>query len=91
MCTKDGRRRHLLATLDRDGPVPAGPLPTWDDVRVDHERVIRDVTVRLPMASTAAEACQWTVTALARYAPATISVLLRVHDRLRCVAATGSW
>ncbi len=58
---------------------------------MDHERVIRDVTVRLPMASTAVEACQWTVTALARYAPATISVLLQVHDRLRCVAATGSW
>ncbi|NJP34926.1 diguanylate cyclase [Micromonospora sp. HSS6-12] len=58
---------------------------------MDHQRVIRDVTVRLPMASTAAEACQWTVTALARYAPATISVLLQVHDRLRCVAATGSW
>ncbi|MGW4497046.1 diguanylate cyclase [Micromonospora sp. NPDC004336] len=58
---------------------------------MDHERVIRDVTVRLPMASTAVEACQWTVTALARHAPATISVLLQVHDRLRCVAATGSW
>ncbi|WP_432959309.1 diguanylate cyclase [Micromonospora haikouensis] len=43
------------------------------------------------MASTAVEACQWTVTALARYAPATISVLLQVHDRLRCVAATGAW
>ncbi|SCF34269.1 sensor domain-containing diguanylate cyclase [Micromonospora mirobrigensis] len=58
---------------------------------MDHERVIRDVTVRLPMASTAVEACQWTVTALARYTPATVSVLLSVHDRLRCVAATGSW
>ncbi|MCM0673748.1 sensor domain-containing diguanylate cyclase [Micromonospora phytophila] len=58
---------------------------------MDHQRVIRDVTVRLPMASTAVEACQWTVTALARHAPATISVLLQVHDRLRCVAATGSW
>ncbi|MEH1099202.1 sensor domain-containing diguanylate cyclase [Micromonospora sp. CPCC 205561] len=58
---------------------------------MDHERVIRDVTVRLPMASTVAEACRWTVTALARHAPATISVLLQVHDRLRCVAATGSW
>ncbi|GAB3177379.1 hypothetical protein GCM10027259_22360 [Micromonospora palomenae] len=58
---------------------------------MDHERVVRDVTVRLPMASTAVEACQWTVAALARYAPATISVLLQVHDRLRCVAATGSW
>ncbi|MFF3852133.1 diguanylate cyclase [Micromonospora sp. NPDC002575] len=43
------------------------------------------------MASTAVEACQWTVTALARYAPATISVLLQVRDRLRCVAATGAW
>ncbi|TWJ25363.1 diguanylate cyclase (GGDEF)-like protein [Micromonospora endolithica] len=49
------------------------------------------MTVRLPMASTAVEACQDTVTALARHAPATISVLLQVHDRLRCVAATGSW
>ncbi|MGC4791403.1 diguanylate cyclase [Micromonospora sp. DT178] len=58
---------------------------------MDHERVIRDVTVRLPMASTVVEACRWTVTALARHAPATISVLLHVHDRLRCVAATGSW
>jgi diguanylate cyclase (GGDEF)-like protein len=43
------------------------------------------------MASTALEACRWTVTTLARYAPATISVLLQVHDRLRCVAATGAW
>ncbi len=60
-------------------------------MRVDHHRVVRDVTVRLPMASTAVEACQWTVTALARYAPATISVLLQVRDRLRCVAATGAW
>ncbi|MER7166348.1 diguanylate cyclase [Micromonospora sp. NPDC000207] len=58
---------------------------------MDHHRVIRDVTVRLPMASTAVEACQWTVAALARYAPATICVLLQVHDRLRCIAATGSW
>ncbi|MEV1142526.1 diguanylate cyclase [Micromonospora sp. NPDC049799] len=58
---------------------------------MDHQRVIRDVTVRLPMASTAVEACRYVVTALARHAPATISVLLQVHDRLRCVAATGSW
>ncbi|WP_405103647.1 diguanylate cyclase [Micromonospora sp. NBC_01412] len=43
------------------------------------------------MASTAVEACRWTVTALARYAPATISVLLPAPDRLRCVAATGAW
>ncbi|MEH1165822.1 sensor domain-containing diguanylate cyclase [Micromonospora sp. CPCC 205539] len=58
---------------------------------MDHQRVIRDVTVRLPMASTAPEACRWTVTALSRYTPATISVLLQDHDRLRCVAATGAW
>ncbi|TDB79483.1 diguanylate cyclase [Micromonospora sp. KC721] len=58
---------------------------------MDHERVVRDVTVRLPMASTAVEACQWTVTALARHTSATVSVLLQVHDRLRCVAATGAW
>ncbi|MFC4090604.1 diguanylate cyclase [Micromonospora sp. GCM10011541] len=43
------------------------------------------------MASTALEACQWTVAALARHTPATISILLQVHDRLRCVAATGAW
>ncbi|WP_433351330.1 diguanylate cyclase domain-containing protein [Micromonospora sp. CA-111912] len=43
------------------------------------------------MASTAVEACRWTVTVLARYAPATISVLLPGPDRLRCVAATGAW
>ncbi|MFE9954992.1 diguanylate cyclase [Micromonospora sp. NPDC005299] len=58
---------------------------------MDHERVVRDVTVRLPMASTALEACQWTVAALARHTPATVSILLQVHDRLRCVAATGAW
>ncbi|MCW3813186.1 sensor domain-containing diguanylate cyclase [Micromonospora sp. DR5-3] len=43
------------------------------------------------MASTALEACRWTVTALARHTPAAISILLEVHDRLRCVAATGAW
>ncbi|MEU3453118.1 sensor domain-containing diguanylate cyclase [Micromonospora sp. NPDC006766] len=58
---------------------------------MEHERVIRDVTVRLPMASTVVEACEWAVDALARYTPAAISILLRVHDRLRCVAATGAW
>ncbi|MEV4626392.1 sensor domain-containing diguanylate cyclase [Micromonospora sp. NPDC049523] len=43
------------------------------------------------MASTALEACQLTVTVLGRYAPAQVSVLLPLHDRLRRVAATGSW
>lgn len=57
----------------------------------DHERISRDVTASLPMASSAIEACQATVAALGRNVPARISVLLWVHDRLRCVAATGSW
>lgn len=43
------------------------------------------------MASSAPEACRATVTALSRHTTATISVLLAVHDRLRCVAATGAW
>lgn len=61
-------------------------------MRVDHNRIIRDVTVRLPMASTAVEACQWAVEALARHTPATITVLLRTRgESLRCVAATGAW
>ncbi|PZG22185.1 GGDEF domain-containing protein [Micromonospora craterilacus] len=58
---------------------------------MDHQQVIRDVTARLPMASTVTEVCQATVAALARYTPATIAVLLHVRGRLRCVAATGSW
>ncbi|WP_435205461.1 diguanylate cyclase [Micromonospora sp. bgisy143] len=58
---------------------------------MDHQRVIRDVTVRLSMASSAPEACRWTVNALSHHTPATISVLLEAHDRLRCVAATGAW
>ncbi|MEV1329625.1 diguanylate cyclase [Micromonospora costi] len=58
---------------------------------MDHQRIVRDVTASLPAASTAIEACQRTVTALARHTPATISVLLQVQHRLRCVAATGAW
>lgn len=53
--------------------------------------IIAEVAADLPAAETAVAACQATVTALGRHAPVTISVLLRVHDRLRCVAATGSW
>ncbi|MFF5178895.1 diguanylate cyclase [Micromonospora sp. NPDC000316] len=58
---------------------------------MDHQRVIRDVTARLTMASSVPEACRWTVDAMSQHTPATISVLLDVHDRLRCVAATGAW
>ncbi|MFK3981770.1 diguanylate cyclase [Micromonospora sp. NPDC050397] len=55
------------------------------------ERVISAVTARLPVASTALEACQLTVAALGRHTPAQVAVLLPLHDRLRRVAATGSW
>lgn len=53
--------------------------------------IVSDVAARLPKAETALAACQETVTVLGRHAPVTVAVLLRVHDRLRCVAATGSW
>lgn len=58
---------------------------------MDHDRVICDGTARLATATTVTEACQATVAALAQSTPATISVLLEVHDQLRCLAATGSW
>jgi diguanylate cyclase (GGDEF)-like protein len=57
----------------------------------DPERVLRDLAAGLPAAATALDACQAVVVAVGRHTPATISVLLRVHDRLRCVAATGTW
>ncbi|MFD0783704.1 GAF domain-containing protein [Micromonospora azadirachtae] len=58
---------------------------------MDHQRIIRDVTADLPAATTALDACQRFVTALARHTPAAISLLLQVQGRLRCVAATGAW
>ncbi|MDG4791252.1 diguanylate cyclase [Micromonospora sp. WMMD1102] len=57
----------------------------------DHSRVVRDVTSRLPTATSAVEAGQVTVAALGRHTPGRVAVLLWVRDRLRCVAATGSW
>ncbi len=58
---------------------------------MDHDRVICDGTARLATATTVTEACQATIAALAQSTPATISVLLEIHDQLRCLAATGSW
>lgn len=58
---------------------------------MDHQRIIRDVTADLPAATTALDACQRFVTALAGHTPAAISLLLQVQGRLRCVAATGAW
>lgn len=57
----------------------------------DHERVLRDLAAGLTVAETALAACQAAVTAIGRHTPATVTVLLQVHDRLRCVAATGTW
>ncbi|MFC7550546.1 diguanylate cyclase [Plantactinospora sp. GCM10030261] len=65
---------------------------------LDHEQLFADVSAALASAPTAVDACRSAVTTLVgRQAgwppgpPARASVLLRVHDRLRCVAATGSW
>lgn len=57
----------------------------------DDQQVIHDVTAALAAASTVTDACAATVETLGRHAPTRISVLLEVHGRLRCVAATGSW
>lgn len=59
--------------------------------RPPQDLIVADVAASLSVADTALAACQVTVATLSRHAAGTISVLLRVHDRLRCVAATGSW
>jgi diguanylate cyclase (GGDEF)-like protein len=61
------------------------------NVPPDHEQTIRTVIEDLPTATTVTEACRNIVAGLGRCARGRFSVLLRVHDRLRCVAATGSW
>ncbi|HEX5543569.1 MAG TPA: sensor domain-containing diguanylate cyclase [Micromonospora sp.] len=43
------------------------------------------------MATSAAAACHSVADVLGRHTRAMVAVLLRVHDRLRCMAATGSW
>jgi diguanylate cyclase (GGDEF)-like protein len=58
-------------------------------VPLDH--VLDDVAAALRKAATATDACQLAVDAVARHTPAIVAVLLHVHDRLRCVAAIGSW
>jgi diguanylate cyclase (GGDEF)-like protein len=60
-------------------------------VRLDHERLIGDVSAGLLHATSAVQACGATVRAIGRHAPVVAAVLLHVRDRLRCVAATGSW
>ncbi|MGW0431845.1 diguanylate cyclase [Micromonospora sp. NPDC003197] len=60
-------------------------------MRLDHERIIRDVVARLSRATSVLAACQATVAALGQRTPARISVLLLVRDQLRCVSATGAW
>jgi len=58
---------------------------------LDHQRLVDDLTARLALAMTATEACHAAVSAIGRHVSGTVAVLLQVNDRLRCVAATGSW
>jgi diguanylate cyclase (GGDEF)-like protein len=60
-------------------------------VRLDHERIVRDVTTRLTRASSVEEACRETVGALHAHTGALAAALLPVRDHLRCVAAAGAW
>ncbi|MEH1130198.1 sensor domain-containing diguanylate cyclase [Micromonospora sp. CPCC 206061] len=55
------------------------------------ELLLSEVTARLTTATTVQEACAVAVSAISRHTPAMIATLLHVHDRLRCVAAAGSW
>jgi diguanylate cyclase (GGDEF)-like protein len=67
--------------------VPTDYIPV--DLPVD--QVVEDVAAVLTDATTVNSACQRTVNIIARRTPAMIAALLRVHDHLRTVAATGSW
>jgi diguanylate cyclase (GGDEF)-like protein len=58
---------------------------------LDHERLIGELATRLSLTATTAEACHEAVGVVGRHLSGTVAVLLQVHDRLRCVAATGSW
>ncbi|REF96553.1 diguanylate cyclase (GGDEF)-like protein [Asanoa ferruginea] len=60
-------------------------------MRLDHERIVRDVTARLTRASSVEEACRVTVTTLSAHTGAMTAALLPVRDHLRSVAAAGSW
>jgi diguanylate cyclase (GGDEF)-like protein len=59
---------------------------------VSLDDIIADVAKSLRRSRTAVEACQSTLAVLSgRSGGALIAALLHVQDRLRCVAATGSW
>ncbi|HEX6970482.1 MAG TPA: sensor domain-containing diguanylate cyclase [Micromonosporaceae bacterium] len=58
---------------------------------LDLERIVDAAADRLRTASTVAEACHEVAHILGRHGRVMVAVLLRVRDRLRCVAATGSW
>lgn len=65
--------------------------PRMTSVPLDQDRLLDDATSRLAAATTATEACHAAARVLGRHTTAMVAILLRVHDRLRCVAATGSW
>ncbi|GIF65174.1 hypothetical protein Ais01nite_32090 [Asanoa ishikariensis] len=60
-------------------------------MRLDHERIVSDVTARLTRASSAEEACRVSVNALHAHTGAMAAALLPVRRHLRCVAAAGAW
>ncbi len=55
------------------------------------DQLLDGVTSALDDAASVTEACERAVRVLASHTPAMIAVLLPVQDRLRCVAAAGSW
>jgi diguanylate cyclase (GGDEF)-like protein len=61
--------------------------------RIDSSQsaIIDDLTVALRQCRSAVDACQAAVQVLGQHTGALVAVLLHVNDRLRCVAAGGSW
>jgi diguanylate cyclase (GGDEF)-like protein len=53
--------------------------------------VIDDVAAALRRGANVTDACQAALDALARYTGAMTAVLIRVREKLRCIAASGSW
>jgi diguanylate cyclase (GGDEF)-like protein len=60
-------------------------------VPLDPDRVVTEAAARLATAATANAACESVTRILGQHSDGMVAVLLRVRDRLRCVAATGSW
>jgi diguanylate cyclase (GGDEF)-like protein len=71
-------------------PSSAYRKPSLDcGVPVDH--VVTDVAGSMARATTVGDACQLALDALSDHTDAMSTVVLRMQDHLRCVAASGSW